>query len=591
MFMIQEGGHSVKKVTLLILLAMMTVSFYGCSVDDEPDDNGIIDDDTNDNDDEIPGDDNGDDDNGNGDDDNGEDDNDNGNDNDNGDEPHSAFDTVTEMPLRKNLYQSVHSEQNLDNIPSTLALHFPTSSEIPYVPLESITELFSELYVNGDFTYLVEDDIITIDHAITYDSTIFDDTVHTLTIDTTTHEVTFSSRQFGQYDLYAHYTPVNFEFLSMERTDYEPFTINLSTYDYALIIEEDIAYIPFDLSNILFGSDRVFLYYNVKEIYLQPTNNLNPVVRNSALSTTRVSDEIMQQTLQHMRILFNYFHGVHEYGDGEDFETFIRHYKTRFLFAPDHYRMIYANLARLDDLHTRYLFNGSWSSSITVPPSTDFERSQRTKTFNDALESATENDLCFDGVRYTHLEDDIGRIDLSNILPSTPEAFIEALDAANTDAVKHLVIDLSCNTGGSLLHTLEILSVLTDQPLDLVIRDAADKSIQTIQYQSTFDSSDYDFQFYVLTSPITYSAGSYLSYLMQTYLDATLIGQPTSGGASSVRIATVPSGAFFTMSSTLQLRTITGESLEYGVGVDYDLDLLSLKDTEQLVELITSLNP
>lgn len=576
----------MKKLLLLSILIIMGMLSYGCTETEQPsDDETPIIDDENDVDETPDEDDNGGDSEGKDDIDN---DKDEPIDDDNDEDDVTLFPIKETFPVNKELYTPTQPDQYLGYLPSALELHFQNNSEIPYIDIELLIDVFSTLYFNGSFESSVDKDIIIIEHHVDHNSTLIDDVTYTLTIDLNTSVVTYSHRQFGQYELFPAYDPSFYEYTHFELIEGTPFSIDLTTYDYEPVIEDDIIYIPFELGNILFGSNWVFLYYNAKEIFIQPTTNFSAVIRNTDLADTRLSDELMHQTLQHMRILFNYFHGVHEYGDGEDFEHFIRHYRTRFLFAPDHYRMIYANLARLDDLHTSYMINGSYSPFLTIPPSSDFMRSDRTQAFNNALKEAQELNLCYSGLRYKKLNETIAVIEISNITEQTPNQFKEALDQAKEDNIEDVIIDLSCNTGGSLLHTLEIMALITEQPLSLVIRDSADHSVRNITYQSTVDTT-YDFNYYVLTSTITYSAGNYLSYLLYEYLDAPLIGLPTSGGASSIRFVSVPSGSLFSMSSTTQLRTKDNESLEFGINVDIDLSLIDLKNNEILIDTIASI--
>ena len=153
--------------------------------------------------------------------------------------------------------------------------------------------------------------------------------------------------------------------------------------------------------------------------------------------------------------------------------------------------------------------------------------------------------------------------------------------ASENPEITNILLDLTANAGGSgdiLMAMLDLLTgdncfrgynVLTGQHEHAVVR--TDKNLDGMIDEKD-DEVQYNFNYGVLTTRLSFSCGNLFPFLMQDR-GAVLIGEPTGGGSCAVQMATLSGGAAFIMSSHLwALRTMEDESLEEGCRTDLPLE-------------------
>lgn len=174
---------------------------------------------------------------------------------------------------------------------------------------------------------------------------------------------------------------------------------------------------------------------------------------------------------------------------------------------------------------------------------------------------------------------------------------IDGLDRARANpAIHNVVLDVSCNTGGSADMVVAILSLIADVSTfdaeNLPIRRVVTQRYRVDRnFDGTFDDSDndveYDFNFGVLTSHLSFSCGNLLPSLMHD-LGMAVLGERSGGGTCAVELHATPDGFVYQFSSGLgRLVNAQGQPVDDGVPVDavltdgedyslfYDLDALS----------------
>lgn len=170
---------------------------------------------------------------------------------------------------------------------------------------------------------------------------------------------------------------------------------------------------------------------------------------------------------------------------------------------------------------------------------------------------------------------------------------IDGLDRAAADpAIKNVVLDVSCNPGGSADMVAAILSLIADAP-DFRTENLLIRRIETQRYRvdrnfdGAFDDRDgdvrYDFNFGALISPVSFSCGNLLPSLMRDQGMAVL-GERSGGGTCAVEEHATPEGFVYQFSSGLgRLVDANGQTIDEGIAPDipldaddfYDLDVLS----------------
>ncbi len=174
---------------------------------------------------------------------------------------------------------------------------------------------------------------------------------------------------------------------------------------------------------------------------------------------------------------------------------------------------------------------------------------------------------------------------------------IDGLDrAAQNPEIKNVVLDVSCNRGGSADMVAAVMSLIADASV-FSTENLLTGCVETQRYRvdrnfdGVFDDRDaavrYDFRFGVLTSRYSFSCGNLLPALMRDRGMAVL-GETSGGGTCAVEKHASPEGFVYQFSSAMgRLIDARGETIDDGVPVDvpltdgkdysafYDLDALS----------------
>ena len=160
-------------------------------------------------------------------------------------------------------------------------------------------------------------------------------------------------------------------------------------------------------------------------------------------------------------------------------------------------------------------------------------------------------------------------------------AFFKAAfaDIAKHTDVNKVVLDLSCNGGGSVKQCVIALSFLKDcAQLYLPVRNILDKSI-TKFYFDIRDENDNKlakagYDFYVLTSDFSFSCGNAFPAQCKYQGLAKVIGVQSGGGASVVKNTQSADGALFRTSSAMEMVAFdNGSPICVDAGVPVDLEI------------------
>ena len=153
--------------------------------------------------------------------------------------------------------------------------------------------------------------------------------------------------------------------------------------------------------------------------------------------------------------------------------------------------------------------------------------------------------------------------------------------ASENPAIQNVIIDLSCNGGGSPDVMMAILAVTTGQnQLYGYSRLTGRYFTMTFEADTNFDGAydekdletRYDFNYGVLTTRHAFSCGNLFPIIMQEG-GAVVIGEPTSGGACCVQVGSDAEGFTYMMSSAQWLVVDSaGNSVEGGCKVDLPIE-------------------
>lgn len=170
------------------------------------------------------------------------------------------------------------------------------------------------------------------------------------------------------------------------------------------------------------------------------------------------------------------------------------------------------------------------------------------------------------------------------------------------DTVKDVVIDVSCNGGGTVGILMKLLALLSKD--NKGVMHLKECSLDVVQAQlcsvdsnndGVYDTEDVygdDFNFYILTSPYSFSCGNAFPFYAKQCEFAKIIGVKSGGGECAVYEAHLPSGERFYHSSNLHIGwydelTKNFEGDEPGVEVDIPIEYHDFYNLDAIQSIIS----
>lgn len=169
--------------------------------------------------------------------------------------------------------------------------------------------------------------------------------------------------------------------------------------------------------------------------------------------------------------------------------------------------------------------------------------------------------------------------------------------ASENPKIENVILDLSCNEGGSSDMLMAILAMTTGQT-QINGRQKLTGQWMTLSFETdtnfdgVFDDKDreirYDFNYGVLVSRYAFSCGNLCPVLMQEG-GAVLIGEPSSGGSCCVRVGSDSEGFRYMMSSAQwQLCDSQDGDIEGGCRIDLPIEPVPSEMFDLLVAMFGS---
>ena len=382
-------------------------------------------------------------------------------------------------------------------------------------------------------------------------------------------------------------------------------TIPLGEYGFDLTIYEDgeetLYLMPFDIANIIFMNDVYYqAYYNGDMVYGIDTfalsggdETLMSQIHDSSYNSETMGDDIKMATYNALALIMDYFYGLKPDKGYDSYYDTLKNYGKSMQTGSDNqvYNRIFDLMYGMDDLHTSHVFYGYYDSRTTSGVSlSDF--GPGITDFYDGLFEVQdlliakfgEADGQPDIPEYSIINNGtVAVIHITGFTIDTPNDFKDTLDGLPS-SVEDVVIDLTYNTGGNIGAVMRIFGYMTEEQFNYHSQNPADGSAVTYYIESDYVA--YDYNWYVLTSSVTFSAANMFASMAKE-LDIPVIGQKSSGGASSIGAFITPDGSAIMISTNNVLSTKVGTnyvSVESGVPVDEYIN--NIASDEQLVEAI-----
>jgi uncharacterized repeat protein (TIGR02543 family) len=387
--------------------------------------------------------------------------------------------------------------------------------------------------------------------------------------------------------------------------------ISFGDYRFDLVTYEqsdgEIEYLmPLHLANLIFiGSVYYDVYFNGDSLYgfdsyqlLDDDQSVIEKLRTSSKNAESIPFDLRISTYDYLALIFDYFYGLKDDKDINLFYDYFVEFRDDLIFGRDtvHYGAIFDLIYSLDDLHTYHNMTGYYVSPDYGFQLTDISQlGPRSATYY--LKSWDVDDLIIAADRQNLTITPDGKtavIVVDQFTVDTPSEFEKQLSIIQTTypLIENVVIDLTNNGGGNVGAVWRMFGYMTEESFFYHSANPTEGSIDSYEISSTYTA--YDYEWYIMISPVTFSAANLMAAMAKEEGIATIIGVQSSGGASSISGTVLPSGDVFFMSSTnvinVQISEGEFESVEYGVVPDYEYPGLSkLYDYEYLQNVINNL--
>lgn len=451
--------------------------------------------------------------------------------------------------------------------------------------------------------------------------------------------------------LYTQYTQIFQNINESQTTDYSAyFKMDADTIDYDMktvvldfgkynidiILKDKRCYFPFSVLNTLFGAENYSnLYFNGDKIYMayfvgaELESEKLKEIKNSSLTNTLATEELREANYNDLLFTLDTFYGLKNYKNISSFDEYITNnsLKDKLLSTkPEVFEQAYKDLflGLLNECHTglitsSYYTGGNKISSIegAKEDSNFLKMRNLSKELKDSYDEVYTEQTYFEIVGntayimpfefVTGTNDQIfnsdGSVKEDAYKYDTFRLFLYSMEKIKENPlVKNIVVDLSRNGGGNgaamyralgFLKQLVYASIKNEiMGLTLTYKISVDTNLDG-KYNSSDSYPDYNW--YVLTSGLTYSAANIFASICKDQKLATVIGQKSGGGMCSVVPVVLTDGTALQMSGSSALYVSiqnykqsnqTVNYIEGGVEVDSLIDYEYFYDRTYINRLI-----
>ncbi|QKT05174.1 S41 family peptidase [Mycoplasma sp. OR1901] len=409
--------------------------------------------------------------------------------------------------------------------------------------------------------------------------------------------------------------------------------IQLRNYGFDMFEYQKELLVPYDVLNLLFGSNNYYnLYLNKDQIVGNFLPNIlggkNVPWGEKFYSKNRYTIETPRTreiNYNFMALVFDNFYGFKDLKMPNGFKSYTKNnYDALMDTNPDLYLQEYAKLFTIDlnDPHAQIF------TSIGVKPRVDFSKYQENQIMNNKSYNIGKYYRVLDRhlsqlnpefylkdrenqINIMHYND-LAIIKVNNFVVASREmiknnkeqayeydTFYRVLNSIRKiqkdyKEVKNIVLDLSTNTGGHVVQALKLLGMMTNDnikeyQIDTITNSFGYKEVK-VDSDDDGDFNDNDaftqYNWYIMTSPITFSAANFMATYAKDNNIAKIIGNRSSGGTFSVFPFVLPDGTTLGISSNAGFTFKNEKLVEDGAEVDIWINYEDYYNPEKIGKII-----
>ncbi|WP_434338404.1 S41 family peptidase [Mycoplasma capricolum] len=396
---------------------------------------------------------------------------------------------------------------------------------------------------------------------------------------------------------------LNLEFQNLKNENPNTqFKYHLKDYDIEMLKDQKDIYLPIVLLNQIFlNESNIQVYFNDDEVnifrFADSLKDISGIV-NLKMSKANMSNSIPKSLKEfqykYFAFLFDHYYGI-KLSNNKSYIDYFKKYEQKIINSSNdlHYLTTKQIIVDLDDPHSAYILDGFYNKEK------DINKAQITKN---TKEHRYDNWINIQNLLAQH---DPSKIEYQNRFLSdnktsvisfkqfeidTAKQIEKSLKEAQEKGIKNIIFNVTQNGGGFIGAAYELMGFLTDKPFNVYNYNPLSKEQKVETIKSKYNK--YNFNYYILTSPYSFSAGNIFPQITRDNKVAKIIGYKTFGGASSIGYFILPTGDIIQLSTNNVFTNNKFRSLEFGVKPDVMLNgsvetnAKDLYDDNKLLELI-----
>ncbi|ADR24655.1 peptidase, S41 family [Mycoplasma leachii PG50] len=396
---------------------------------------------------------------------------------------------------------------------------------------------------------------------------------------------------------------LNLEFQNLKNENPNTqFKYHLKDYDIEMLKDQKDIYLPIVLLNQIFlNESNIQVYFNDDEVsifrFAETLSNFINIVNLKGLKSsqkTTIPKTLKEFQYKYFAFLFDHYYGI-KLKDNRFYKNYFQNYKSQITSDSNdkHYLATKQLIEDLDDPHSAFTMDGYFNKGEEYNKTKIESKSKvkRYKKWNDTLHLLAQHDPSKIEYQNRFLSDNkTSVISFKKFEIDTAKQIEKSLKEAQNRGIKNIIFNVTQNGGGFIGAAYEIMGFLTDKPFNVYNYNPLSKEQKVETIKSKYNK--YNFNYYILTSPYSFSAGNIFPQITKDNKVAKIIGYKTFGGASSIGYFILPTGDIIQLSTNNVFTNNKFRSLEFGVKPDVMLNgsvetnAKDLYDDNKLLELI-----
>ncbi|WP_434335464.1 S41 family peptidase [Mycoplasma capricolum subsp. capricolum] len=396
---------------------------------------------------------------------------------------------------------------------------------------------------------------------------------------------------------------LNLEFQNLKNENPNTqFKYHLKDYDIEMLKDQKDIYLPIVLLNQIFlNESNIQVYFNDDEVnifrFAETLSNFINIVNLKGLKSnqkTTIPKNLKEFQYNYLGFLFDHYYGI-KLKDNKFYRNYFQSYRNWIISDSNdkHYLATKQLIADLDDPHSAFIMDGYFNKGEEYNKTKIENKSEikRYKKWNDTLHLLAKHDPSKIEYQNRFLSDNkTSVISFKQFEIDTAKQIEKSLKEAQNRDIKNIIFNVTQNGGGFIGAAYELMGFLTDKPFNVYNYNPLSKEQKVETIKSKYNK--YNFNYYILTSPYSFSAGNIFPQITRDNKVAKIIGYKTFGGASSIGYFILPTGDIIQLSTNNVFTNNKFRSLEFGVKPDVMLNgsvetnVKDLYDDNKLLELI-----